>query len=40
MSESKIKEWAFPKLKRFRTYIDIGASTGRLHIRLLIILKE
>lgn len=29
MSESKIKEWAFPKLKRFRTYIDIGASTGK-----------
>lgn len=29
MSESKIKEWVLPKIKNFRTYIDIGASTGK-----------
>ncbi len=28
MSERKIKEWAWPYIKNFRTYIDIGASTG------------
>ena len=29
MSEEKIKSWALPKIKQFRTYIDIGASTGK-----------
>tara|TARA_B100000941_G_scaffold267193_1_gene223003 strand:- start:283 stop:756 length:474 start_codon:yes stop_codon:yes gene_type:complete len=28
MSEYKINEWALPKLKQFRTYIDIGAGNG------------
>ena len=28
MSERKIKDWAWPYIKNFRTYIDIGASTG------------
>lgn len=28
MSERKIKTWAWPYIKNFRTYIDIGASTG------------
>ena len=28
MSERKIKDWAWPYIKDFRTYIDIGASTG------------
>jgi FkbM family methyltransferase len=28
MSERKIREWAWPYITNFRTYIDIGASTG------------
>ena len=28
MSERKIKDWAWPYINNFRTYIDIGASTG------------
>ena len=28
MSERKIKDWAWAYIKNFRTYIDIGASTG------------
>lgn len=28
MSERKIKEWAWPYIKNFRTYVDIGASIG------------
>jgi len=32
MSERKIKEWAWPYIKNFRTYIDIGASTGTTSI--------
>jgi FkbM family methyltransferase len=29
MSEKKLSEWAWPFIKNFRTYIDIGASTGK-----------
>jgi len=29
MSEVKIDDWAMPKIKNFRTYIDIGASNGK-----------
>jgi FkbM family methyltransferase len=29
MSEKKLSEWAWPYIKNFRTYIDIGASTGK-----------
>ena len=29
MSEQKIIDWAMPKIKSFRTYIDIGASNGK-----------
>ena len=29
MSERKIKDWAWPYIKNFRTYVDIGASTGK-----------
>ncbi len=32
MSERKLTEWAFPYIKSFRTYIDIGASTGKTSI--------
>ena len=32
MSETKIREWAFPYIKSFRTYIDIGASTGNTSV--------
>ena len=28
MSERKIKEWALPHVREFRTYVDIGADTG------------
>lgn len=28
MSQRKINEWALPHVKKFRTYIDIGASVG------------
>lgn len=28
MSQRKINEWALPHVKKFRTYIDIGASIG------------
>ena len=28
MSVRKIKEWAWPWIKSFRTYIDIGAFDG------------
>ena len=28
MSERKINQWAFPKIKQFRTYIDVGAHNG------------
>lgn len=29
MSQKKINNWAMPFIKQFRTYIDIGASTGK-----------
>jgi hypothetical protein len=29
MSEKKLSDWAWPYIKNFRTYIDIGASTGK-----------
>jgi FkbM family methyltransferase len=32
MSERKLTEWALPYIKSFRTYIDIGASTGKTAI--------
>ena len=32
MSERKIKEWAWPYIKNFRTYIDVGASTGKTSV--------
>jgi len=32
MSEEKIKSWALPKIRQFRTYIDIGASTGKTSV--------
>jgi len=32
MSEKKLSEWAWPYIKNFRTYIDIGASTGKTSI--------
>jgi FkbM family methyltransferase len=28
MSERKIREWALPRIRNFRTYIDIGAHKG------------
>jgi FkbM family methyltransferase len=28
MSERKIREWAWPYIKQFRTYIDVGACQG------------
>lgn len=35
MSERKIKEWAMPHVKQFRTYIDIGADTGTTSLPFL-----
>lgn len=32
MSEKKLTEWAWPYIKKFRTYIDIGASTGKTSV--------
>ena len=32
MSEKKLSEWAWPFIKNFRTYVDIGASTGKTSV--------
>jgi FkbM family methyltransferase len=32
MSQKKIDNWAMPYIKSFRTYIDIGASTGKTSV--------
>ena len=32
MSERKLTEWAWSYIKNFRTYVDIGASTGKTSV--------
>ena len=35
MSERKINEWALPHVRKFETYIDIGADTGTTSVPFL-----
>lgn len=40
MSEVKIKEWAIPHVKKFRTYIDIGGDIGSTSIPFINLFEE
>lgn len=40
MSQRKIEEWALPYVKKFRTYIDIGASTGKTSVPYISLFQQ
>tara|TARA_B100000242_G_scaffold82601_1_gene54933 strand:+ start:1306 stop:1842 length:537 start_codon:yes stop_codon:yes gene_type:complete len=40
MSKSKIDQWALPKIKQFRTYIDVGAHDGDTSIPYIDMFKR